>query len=209
MVSFINVQHNNRHTQNDKTSIDVFYQQDATVKTVLWLYCFTLVKQPFHTGGNGTSLEWKGTFSRVVQQMMQSSCMETPIPLHGYCHTYIKITYPTWKPISDEPTSARKKRKSTSWGYRKFRHRILLFISAIQWRNKKLLQRRNKNRINVTKTNYSTQFRYRKPRYGPARSGYRHHRQVEQLPPAPIYGCHRWHSLAKHRKPERFQEPTK
>lgn len=178
-----------------------------------WKQSYDFIASPWWSN---RSHRWQRHFTWVKRHvqpsgatMMQSSCMETPIPLHGYCRTYIKITYPTWKPISDEPASARKKRKSTSWRYRKFRHLILLFISAIQWRNKKLLQRRNKNRINVTKTNYSTQFRYRKPRYGPAMSRYRHHRQVEQLPPAPIYGCHRWHSLAKHRKPERFQEPTK
>ncbi len=86
---------------------------------------FTEVATALHLSEKARSAEW-------CKQMMQSSCMETPIPLHGYCRTYIKITYPTWKPISDEPASARKKRKSTSWGYRKFRHRILLFISAIQ-----------------------------------------------------------------------------
>ena len=41
---------------------------------------------------------------------MQSSCMETPIPLHGYCRTYIKITYPTWKPIPEIDNEYSKKR---------------------------------------------------------------------------------------------------
>lgn len=169
-----------------------------------------------HLGEATVSHRWQRHFTWVKRHVQPSGATNDAVFLHGNSHPLARILpYIYQDYVPDMETDIRrtgfckKKRKSTSWGYRKFRHRILLFISAIQWRNKKLLQRRNKNRTNVTKTNYSTQFRYRKPRYGPAMSRYRHHRQVEQLPPAPIYGCHRWHSLAKHRKPERFQEPTK
>lgn len=166
-----------------------------------WSNRFTQVATALHLSEKARSAEWCNKWCSLLAWKLPSPCTDTAIHI-SRLRTRHGNRYPTNRLLQE-------KRKSTSWGYRKFRHRILLFISAIQWRNKKLLQRRNKNRINVTKTNYSTQFRYRKPRYGPARSGYRHHRQVEQLPPAPIYGCHRWHSLAKHRKPERFQEPTK
>lgn len=169
-----------------------------------------------HLGEATVSHRWQRHFTWVKRHVQPSGATNDAVFLHGNSHPLARILpYIYQDYVPDMETDIRRtgfckeKRKSTSWRYRKFRHRILLFISAIQWRNKKLLQRRNKNRINVTKTNYSTQFRYRKPRYGPAMSRYRHHRQVEQLPPAPIYGCHRWHSLAKHRKPERFQEPTK
>ena len=131
-------------------------------------------------------------FTRVVTQLMRPSCMDPPIPLYGYCRKYTKITYPTWKPVPGEPDSARKKQKKTLRGNTKSSATAYYCVSAqCGDGTKNYCSVEIKTKINVTETSYSTRFRCRKPRYEPAKSAYRHHRQVERLPPAPIYGYHR------------------
>lgn len=167
-----------------------------------WSNRFTQVATALHLSEKARSAEWCNKWCSLLAWKLPSPCTDTAIHI-SRLRTRHGNRYPTNRLLQGKNEKALRGDTGNSV--------TAYYCLSAQYNDgtKKLLQRRNKNRTNVTKTNYSTQFRYRKPRYGPARSGYRHHRQVEQLPPAPIYGCHRWHSLAKHRKPERFQEPTK
>ena len=51
------IPHCAHHTHSGKTPTDVPCRQYVTMKTALWLYCFTCVKRQFHTGDNGSSPE--------------------------------------------------------------------------------------------------------------------------------------------------------
>ena len=65
-------------------------------------------------------------------------------------------------------------------GLRKLGHEVCVVSNGDRWRN-------YQRDISLTRQSDSILDGIQ----GPARSGYRHHRQVEQLPPSPIYGCHR------------------
>lgn len=166
-----------------------------------WSNRFAQVATALHLSEKARSAEWCNKWCSLLAWKLPSPCTDTAVHI-SRLRTRHGNRYPTNRLLQE-------KTKKHFVGIQEIPSPHITVYQRNTMTEQKLLQRRNKNRTNVTKTNYSTQFRYRKPRYGPARSGYRHHRQVEQLPPAPIYGCHRWHSLAKHRKPERFQEPTK
>ena len=118
------------------------------MKTALWLYCFTCVKRQFHTGDNGYSPEWQGLFIWVMVQMVA-------LFLHGYCRKYTRITYPIWQPASDKLASTRKNEKNTLWGYRKFCHCMLLYISIIRWRNKNIAVRKQKITVRKVLSDYN------------------------------------------------------
>lgn len=75
-----------------------FCRQYVTMKTALWLYCFTCVKRRFHTGDNGSSPEWQGLFTWVMVQMVHSSCTDTAVNISRLCIQYDNRHLTSWLP---------------------------------------------------------------------------------------------------------------
>lgn len=84
------------HTHSGKTPTDVPCRQYVTMKTALWLYCFTCVKRQFHTGDNGYSPEWQGLFIWVMVQMVHSSCTDTAVNIPGLRIQYDNRHLTSW-----------------------------------------------------------------------------------------------------------------
>lgn len=116
-------------------------------------------KQPY---GFIASPVWSGSFTQVTTAIHPNDRAvhlgdgtDGALFLHGYCRKYTRITYPIWQPASDELASARKNEKNTLWGYRKFCHCILLYISTIRWRNKNIAVRKQKITVRKVLSDYN------------------------------------------------------
>ena len=125
-----------------------FCRQYVTMKTALWLYCFTCVKRRFHTGDNGSSPEWQGLFTWVMVQMVHSSCTDTAVNISRLCIQYDNRHLTSWLPQG-------KTKKNTLWGYRKFCHCMSLYISTIRWRNKNIAVRKQKITVRKVLSDYN------------------------------------------------------